>query len=189
MSQSLHPTNSMPDFDSKVRESSTVERIRKELRNEDPLTGEPGAHLIGTGVGAAVVGAAAGAAAGAAFGPVGAMVGTVVGSVVGGYAGKEVAEAVAPTQELEYWRGAYRSRPYYRDHYDFEDYEPAYRLGMEEWDGTTWDEVEPQMKRKWEDLSRWESEGGSPTMSWDEAREAAREAMERSNAKRNIAMP
>ena len=39
--------------------------------NRDPLTNEPGAHPVGTGVGAMMAGAAAGAAAGALGGPVG----------------------------------------------------------------------------------------------------------------------
>ncbi len=43
--------------------------------NRDPITDEPGAHPLGTGVGAALGGAAAGAAAGAFGGPVGAVVG------------------------------------------------------------------------------------------------------------------
>jgi hypothetical protein len=51
--------------------------VRDDL-NADPISGEPGAHPIGTGVGAAG-GAAAGAAVGAAGGPVGAAVGGVVG--------------------------------------------------------------------------------------------------------------
>ena len=39
--------------------------------NPDPITGQPGAHPVGTGVGAAAVGAAAGAGAGLVAGPVG----------------------------------------------------------------------------------------------------------------------
>jgi phage tail tape-measure protein len=65
--------------------------------NPDPLTGAPGAHPVGTGLGA-VSGAAAGASIGAAAGPVGAAVGTVVGAVAGALAGKGAAEAVNPTE-------------------------------------------------------------------------------------------
>jgi phage tail tape-measure protein len=64
--------------------------------NPDPLTGAPGAHPVGTGLGA-VSGAAAGASLGAAAGPVGAAVGTVVGALAGALAGKGAAEAVHPT--------------------------------------------------------------------------------------------
>jgi phage tail tape-measure protein len=64
--------------------------------NPDPLTGAPGAHPVGTGLGA-MSGAAAGASIGAVAGPVGAALGTVVGALAGGWAGKGAAEAVHPT--------------------------------------------------------------------------------------------
>lgn len=70
----------------------------------DPLTGEPGAHPVGTGLGAVAGGAAAGAATGAFAGPVGAVIGLAVGAVVGGLAGKGVAEVIDPTGEQAYWR-------------------------------------------------------------------------------------
>lgn len=78
-----------------------VKGLPKDARddlNADPITGEPGAHPVGTGVGAAG-GAVAGAAVGAIGGPVGAIVGGAVGAVVGGLAGKGAAEAVNPTEE------------------------------------------------------------------------------------------
>src|SRR5688572_33242588 len=83
--------------------------------NPDPITGEPGAHPIGTGLGAAAGGAAAGAAAGAVGGPVGAAVGAIVGGVAGGLAGKGIAEQIDPTAEDAYWRDEYRNRDYYDD--------------------------------------------------------------------------
>ena len=47
-------------------------KIRDE--NRDPITGAPGAHPVGTGIGAAAGGVAAGAAAGTvAAGPIGAL--------------------------------------------------------------------------------------------------------------------
>lgn len=64
--------------------------------NPDPISGAPGAHPVGVGVGA-ISGAAAGATVGAVGGPVGAAVGTVVGAVAGALAGKGAAEAVNPT--------------------------------------------------------------------------------------------
>ena len=64
--------------------------------NLDPITGEPGAHPVGTGLGAAG-GALAGAAIGAVGGPVGMTAGALVGAVAGGLVGKEVAEKVDPT--------------------------------------------------------------------------------------------
>jgi hypothetical protein len=70
--------------------------------NRDPITGAPGAHPVGTGVGA-TGGGAAGAAIGAAVGgPVGAAVGLAAGAIAGGLAGKGAAEAVNPTAEDGY---------------------------------------------------------------------------------------
>jgi phage tail tape-measure protein len=66
--------------------------------NLDPITGAPGAHLVGVGLGAAVGGIAAGAAAGTvAAGPLGAAVGAAVGAIAGGLGGKAVAEHFDPT--------------------------------------------------------------------------------------------
>ncbi len=65
--------------------------------NRDPISGELGAHPVGTGVGAAAGGVAAGAAVGSVAGPVGTAVGAAVGAIAGGLAGKGVAEAVEPT--------------------------------------------------------------------------------------------
>lgn len=65
--------------------------------NRDPLTGEPGAHPVGTAVGATAGAVAAGAAVGSVAGPVGTAVGAAVGAVAGGLAGKGVAETVDPT--------------------------------------------------------------------------------------------
>ena len=78
--------------------------------NPDPLTGAPGAHPVGTGLGA-VSGAAAGASIGAAAGPVGAAVGTVVGALAGALAGKGAAEAVHPTVVAGADRGHHTHRP------------------------------------------------------------------------------
>lgn len=66
--------------------------------NPDPITGEKGAHPVGTGIGAAGAGAAATAVGAAVGGPVGAVVSAVVGSVAGGLAGKGVAEQIDPTE-------------------------------------------------------------------------------------------
>lgn len=56
----------------------------------DPITGEPGAHPVGVGVGALGAGAA-GAAIGSIGGPIGMLIGAAIGAVAGGLAGKEVA--------------------------------------------------------------------------------------------------
>lgn len=106
-------------------------------RNPDPITGAPGAHPTGVGIGAAAGGAAgvgaaiaAGALTGSVAGPIGTAIGAIVGAVAGGYAGKAIGEAHDPTEDVTYWRDEYRNRPYYRSDYDYDrDLAPAYRYG------------------------------------------------------------
>src|ERR1700749_3484787 len=119
------------------------EREERDL-NRDPITDEPGAHPIGTGLGAA---------AGAIGGPGGAAVGGVVGAVVGGLAGKGAGEAVNPTAEEAFWRANYRKEPYYEKGRDFDDYGPAYRLGLSgrERYQDPWDNVDPRLASEWQD--------------------------------------
>src|SRR5205085_5300020 len=125
------------------------EREDRDL-NQDPITGEPGAHPVGTGVGAAG-GAVAGAAAGAIGGPAGAAVGGVVGAVVGGLAGKAAGEAVNPTAEEAFWRDNYSKEPYYESGRPFDDYAPAYRLGLSGRErDEQWTAVEPRLASEWE---------------------------------------
>ncbi len=147
----------------------------KELRNEDSLSGQAGAHPVGTGVGAALGGAATGAAAGAVAEPIGAAAGAAVGAVAGGLAGKGVAESYDPTVEIEYWRNEYRARPYYSDDYTFADYEPAYRAGVVSRandSDATWLDAEPDIHASWEKQNR------QPKLTWKQARHAAQDATE-----------
>ena len=143
--------------------------------NLDPITHAPGAHPVGTGVGAAMGGAAAGAAAGAFGGPVGAVVGGVVGAVAGGLGGKAVAESVNPTAEEAYWRDNYTREPYYETGRNYDDYAPAYRLGLQGRTGYqgNFDEVESRLE------SDWSSNKERSTLSWPQARAASRAAWDR----------
>src|ERR1700742_2297744 len=107
------------------------EHVQSTDANRDPITGEPGAHPVGTGLGTAAGGAAAGAAGGAAAGPVGAVVGAVAGGIVGGLAGKSIAESIDPTAEDAYWRENHAGRPYHDASITYDDLAPAYRHGWE----------------------------------------------------------
>lgn len=143
--------------------------------NADPITGEPGAHPVGTGLGAAG-GGAAGAAIGSAAGPVGAVIGAAIGAVAGGYAGKGVAEAIDPTAEEAYWKGNYANEPYVKDDTTYEDYEPAYRtgyMGYGKHAGQRWDDVEGDLERDYQ-----ENQGAS-RLTWSDARPASRAAWDR----------
>ncbi|WP_435021436.1 hypothetical protein TA3x_002373 [Tundrisphaera sp. TA3] len=144
--------------------------------NRDPITGEPGAHPVGTGLGAAGAGAAAGAVGGMAAGPVGAAVGAVVGAVAGGLAGKGVAESIDPTTEDAYWRDAHRERPYAQAGTSYDHYRPAYQYGWESRGihaDKSFDEVEGDLGRD------WDSRKGSSSLTWDHAKHAARDAWDR----------
>ncbi|MCC2634336.1 MAG: hypothetical protein K0S48_2222 [Ramlibacter sp.] len=152
------------------------EREERDM-NRDPITDEPGAHPVGTGIGAAG-GAMAGAAAGAMAGPVGAAIGGVVGAVVGGLAGKAAGESVNPTAEEAFWKDNYSKEPYYESGRSFDDYGPAYRLGVSgrERYQDPWTSVEPRL------ASEWESTRGNSTLNWDRARHASQAAYTRADS-------
>jgi len=141
--------------------------------NADPITGEPGSHPVGTGLGAAG-GAATGAAVGGAVGgPAGAVVGGAVGAVAGGLAGKGAAEVVNPTVEDAYWRENYRLRPYVNTSRPYDFYEPAYRYG--------WESRSRYMDRRFEDVETdlergWDRFKGNSKLAWHEAKDAVRDS-------------
>lgn len=148
--------------------------------NLDPISKEPGAHPLGTGVGAALGGAAVGAAAGVFGGPVGALAGGVVGVVAGGLGGKAAAETVNPTAEEAYWRENHVHEPYYEAGRPFDDYAPAYRLGMNgrtEYIGT-FNESESRLATQWDE----KKEGSA--LAWPQARVASRAAWDHVEAQR-----
>ncbi len=143
--------------------------------NRDPITGAPGAHPIGTGLGAAG-GAAAGAVAGSVVGPVGTLVGGAIGAVVGGLAGKAGGEAVNPTAEEAHWRGSYANEPYYDAKYQYDDYAPAYKLGYENrarYHDKTFDQTQEVLR------SDWEKSKGASRLAWDDAKHATKAAWHR----------
>jgi hypothetical protein len=143
--------------------------------NRDPLSGAPGAHPIGTGIGAAGAGAV-GAAIGAVAGPVGSLAGAAIGAVVGGLAGKGVAEAIDPTAEDAYWRENYRNRPYVESGTTYDEYQPAYRYG--------WESRARHHDRKFDDVERdlgreWDKVKGGSRLTWEKAKHATRDAFHR----------
>lgn len=144
-------------------------------KNEDPITGSPGAHPVGVGVGAASAGLA-GAAIGAAGGPAGAAIGAAVGAVVGGLAGKSVAESIDPTAEEAYWAANFGNEGYVDPTSSYHDYGPAYRSGVLGYGSgryATFDEAEPDLK------ASWETTKGDSTLAWEKARHASRAAWNR----------
>lgn len=147
--------------------------------NPDPITGKPGAHPIGTGIGAAGAGAVGATVGGVVGGPVGAVVGSVVGAAVGGLMGKGAAEKVNPTVENDYWRENYQSRSYVQKNEPYETYQPAYQAGYEGYtrhgsSGKPYDEIEPDLRQDYE-----VHHAGGSGLSWDQAKHAVRDAWER----------
>jgi hypothetical protein len=156
--------------------NSTVERGRTADAKRDPISGAPGAHPVGTGLGAASGGLAAGALAGSVAGPVGTLVGAVAGAVAGGLAGKGIAEMIDPTAEEAYWRENYSSRPYIASGSTYDDYAPAYRYGVDNYrrfEGRTFEQSESELMRDWERAK------GTSKLTWDNAKQATRDAWQR----------
>lgn len=150
--------------------------LRATDTNRDPITGEPGAHPIGTGVGAALGGAAAGAATGTMAGPVGTLVGAALGAIVGGLAGKSVAETIDPSLEDAYWRENFNSRPYVAAGSSYDDYGPAFGYGVasySRYQGRRFDDLEADLARD------WASARGRSNLDWALARNATRDAWSR----------
>ncbi len=150
--------------------------LRATDTNRDPITGEPGAHPIGTGVGAALGGAAAGAATGTMAGPVGTLVGAALGAIVGGLAGKSVAETIDPSLEDAYWRENFNSRPYVAAGSSYDDYGPAFGYGVasySRYQGRSFDDLEADLARDWAGAR------GRSNLDWALARDATRDAWSR----------
>lgn len=82
------------------------------------------------------------------------------------------------TLELDYWRTNYQHRPYVEPGATYEEYAPAYRYGWEAYTshaglGKKFEELEPDLE------SRWETYRGLSTLSWDRAKQAAKDAWRR----------
>lgn len=157
--------------------NKTVTHDKQPDANLDPLSGEQGAHPVGTGVGAAGAGAAATVVGGVVGGPVGAVVGAVIGSVAGGLAGKNVAEKANPTFEDNNWQETYKSSSYAEKDKTYEDYQPAYRTGYEGYNryghnGRNYSEVETDLQREYQTNHN----AGLP---WEKAKHAVKDAWDR----------
>ncbi|NJO40224.1 MAG: glycine zipper family protein [Cyanobacteria bacterium CRU_2_1] len=80
--------------------------------------------------------------------------------------------------EDHYWRQNYTSQPYYDPGLTYEDYQPAYRTGYENYiryrdTGRTYDEIEPELRQD------YEQQYGSSGLGWEKAKYAVRAAWNR----------
>lgn len=151
-------------------------KIMNNNENLDPLTGEPGAHPVGTGIGATIGGLVAGAAAGSVVGPVGTMIGAALGAALGGLTGKGVAEGIEPTRQEAYWREFHQGRAEVTPATRFEDFGPAYSYGVHAYGlhpGRRFDEVEEELGHNWTAMR------GKSDLGWPQARAATRDAWQR----------
>lgn len=152
------------------------DETKKDL-NADMITGEPGSHPVGTGIGS-IGGAAAGAAIGTMAGPLGTLIGGAIGAIVGGGAGHAAAEAIDPTREEAYWRAEYSNADYYKEGYEFDrDLHPAYAVGYANRArypaDSRFEDHEADLERSWHEVK------GESRMAWDDARMASRDAWNR----------
>lgn len=168
-------TNDLDNID-----RSEVKNMSKETKddlNADMITGEPGSHPVGTGIGG-VGGAAAGAAIGSMAGPLGTLIGGAIGAIVGGGAGHASAEAINPTHEEAYWRAEHSNASYYKDGHDFDrDLHPAYAVGYANRArypaDARFEDHENDLRTSWEEVK------GESRMEWNEAKHASRDAWNR----------
>ena len=160
--------------------------------NPDPITGAPGSHPAGTGIGAAS-GGLAGAAAGIPAGPVGMAIGATVGTIAGGLAGKVAAESANPTSpaapggdttaavvdadaEDAYWRSQFQREPYYVAPHTYDDYAPAFLtgyLGYSRLAGSRYEDIESDLERD------YSANRAGSNLTWLEAKPATRAAWQR----------
>ncbi|NND59383.1 MAG: hypothetical protein HKN49_03870 [Gammaproteobacteria bacterium] len=132
-------------------------------------------HPLGTGVGALSGGAAAGALGTALGGPVGGVIGAVIGAFAGGAAGHEIAEELDPTDEDNYWRKNYTTRPYVKNA-AYTTYRPAYAYG--------WTSRRAYLDRDFDEMENelrdgWNSFEDKVELRWDQARDAVKDGWDR----------
>ena len=149
-----------------------------EVRNDPNGNGKTGVGaVVGGAAGGVAGGAAAGALAGGLTGPAGAAIGAVVGAVAGAVAGH--ATKVDPAAEDTYWRDNFSNRPYGVGA-QYDDYQPAYRYGLDSYSkypNRSFEDVEPELSRD------WGSARGKSSLEWEKAKHASRDAWQRvSNA-------
>jgi len=100
-------------------------------------------------------------------------------AISSGIGGLAAGEDLDPVAEGDYWRENFRRSPYFAAETE-ERYEPAYRFGwvragQYEYRNRGFEEVELELRRQ------WESEGSDQP--WEDARDAAYEAWQRSREK------
>lgn len=85
-------------------------------------------------------------------------------------------EGIDPAVEDAHWQASYRAAPYVDAAHEYHYYQPAYRFGWEsysQYGRRSFDEVDETLMRE------WDGRRGHSLQTWNEARDAARDAWER----------
>ena len=80
---------------------------------------------------------------------------------------------IDPAAEEAYWRENYESRPYVTRGTPFNEYRTAYRYGIDAYamhEGRSFDQAEPEL------MPGWELAKGLSSLTWDDAKQATRDA-------------
>jgi hypothetical protein len=88
--------------------------------------------------------------------------------------------------EETYWRQNYTTRPYVTEGTSFTEYKPAYRYGADahtRYPGRSFDEAESELGNDWDRFK------GTSSLTWDQAKHAARDAWQRVKDFMERAMP
>ena len=91
-------------------------------------------------------------------------------------------DALDPSLERDYWHVNYMTRPYYKEGRSFGDYEAAYRYG--------WESAAKKGEKTFEEAEKahlasgWTAARGESHASWEEIREATRDAWTRARRHR-----
>ena len=146
--------------------SSTLKHERDKTAGATTIAGPPGAHPVGTGLGAAPKGVEADAP----FGTVGRE------GAVAGEAGSTIAESIDTAAEEAYWRENYSSQPNVNREVSFNEYRPAYSYGVDahrRYQGQSFEQAEPELMRDWDRVK------GMSSLTWEDAKDAVRAAWQR----------
>ncbi len=87
-----------------------------------------------------------------------------------------------PASERDYWHVNYQTRPYYKEGRSFGDYEAAYRYGWES--AATKSALTFEEAEKADLAGSWTAARGESLLSWDDVRDAVRDAWNRARRDR-----
>jgi hypothetical protein len=83
--------------------------------------------------------------------------------------------------ENQYWQNNYNSRPYYKPNTDYKTYEPAYHYGYDlqsRYRGKRFEDInESELERDWESMK------SKTKQTWQDAKDAVKDAFNRASSK------